>query len=156
MKNKPIAATAIPLPPVKTLYPPPFDTQVKDRRKRKLGDFFGLNNFGVNLTELGPGAVSALLHHHSKQDEFIYVLAGNPTLVLGEEEYLLQAGECMGFKAGCGVPSQLVNRSAEPAVFLEIGDRSEGDEVEYPNDDLKATQLPNGVWRFTRKDGSPF
>ena len=70
--------------------------------------------------------------------------------------YLLKPGDCMGFKAGTGVAHQLVNRSAEPAIYIEIGDRTEGDEVEYPQDDLKATQLANGVWALTHKDGRPY
>jgi uncharacterized cupin superfamily protein len=74
--------------------------------------------------------------------------------VLGQEEFILQPGDCYGFKAGAGVAHQLVNRSEGRVTYLEIGDRIEGDEVEYPNDDLKATQLPNGEWALTRKDGS--
>ena len=49
-----------------------------------------------------------------------------------------------------------MNRSGEPAIYIEIGDRTEGDEVEYPNDDLKATQLANGVWALTHEDGRPY
>ncbi len=156
MPTKPVPAESIPLPPRKTVYPAPFASQVEGRVKRKLGDFFGLSNFGVNLTELAPGAVSALLHHHSRQDEFIYVLEGHPTLVLGDKEYRLDPGDCHGFKAGSGVASQLVNRSSAPVKYIEIGDRTEGDQVEYPNDDLKAVQLANGEWRLTHKDGRPW
>nr|WP_263970334.1 cupin domain-containing protein [Pseudanabaena sp. PCC 6802] len=108
------------------------------------------------MTHLSPGAMSALAHSHSKQDEFIFVLEGTPTLILGEEEFVLNPGDCYGFKAGTGVAHHLVNRSNEEVTYLEIGDRAEGDEVEYPNDDLKATQLTNGVWKMTHKDGRPY
>ncbi len=152
----PVPADSIPPPMMKTIYPAPFAHQVEGRIKRKLGDYFGLTNFGVNMTELEPGAVSALLHHHSKQDEFIYVLEGQPILVLGEEEYLLGPGDCYGFRAGSGIASQLVNRSEKPVTYLEIGDRTEGDEVVYPKDDLKAAQLSDGKWLLTHKDGRPY
>jgi uncharacterized cupin superfamily protein len=49
---------------------------MKAREKRPLGDLFGLTNFGVNLTRIRPGGESALLHCHSKQDEFVYLLEG--------------------------------------------------------------------------------
>lgn len=153
---KPIAAHRIEPPDVKTSYPAPFAALVEGRIKRKLGDYFGLKNFGVNLTELRPGAISALVHHHSKQDEFIYVLEGHPTLVLGDEENLLRPGDCYGFKAGSGIGSQLINRSSESVLYLEIGDRSVGDEVIYPKDDLKAVQLADGCWLFSHKDGRPY
>ncbi len=140
----------------KTIYPEPYALQVTGRLQRKLGECFGLTRFGVNLTHLAPGAVSALVHSHSRQDEFIYVLEGSPTLVLGEQEFLLSGGDCYGFKAGTGVAHQLVNRLQATVIYLEMGDRTTGDDVEYPNDDLKATQATDGAWILTHKDGSPY
>lgn len=152
----PISAKSIPAARGKTIYPQPFAALVEGRLKRKLGECFGLTNFGINLTDLAPGAISALAHSHSQQDEFILVLEGSPTLVLGKEEFTLHPGDCYGLKAGTGIAHQLVNRSEENVTYLEIGDRTAGDEVEYPNDDLKATQLSNGTWMLTHKDGSPY
>jgi uncharacterized cupin superfamily protein len=156
VKQSPISAESIAAPLGKTIYPEPFASLMQGRQKRKLGEHFGLTHFGVNLTHLAPGAASALAHSHSKQEEFILVLAGNPTLVLGETEFVLQPGDCYGFQAGTGIAHHLINRSQETATYLEVGDRTEGDEVEYPNDDLKATQLPNGQWAITHKDGRPY
>ncbi len=126
------------------------------RIKRKLGDFFGLTNFGVNLTELAPGGMSSVRHYHSKQDEFIFILQGSPTLVLDEEEYTMQPGDCYGFPAGVPVAHHLENRTDAPVVYLEIGDRTPGDEGFYPYDDLMAKQTPDGKWRFYHKDGAPY
>lgn len=155
MKIQPINAALILAPELKTGYPEPYATLVEGRTKRKLGDFFGLTNFGVNLTRLEPEAISALFHYHVRQDEFVYILEGTPTLLFGEQEYLLNPGDCIGFKAGNGIGHQLINRSSEPVVYLEVGDRSLGDEVEYPNDDLKASMAANG-WVFTQKNGEPY
>ncbi len=156
MNQLPISAQAVSATMGHTIYPEPYASQVRGRLKRKLGEHFGLTQFGVNLTHLSPGAVSALAHSHSKQDEFILILEGSPTLVLGEQEFSLSPGECYGFKAGIGIAHQLVNRSPEMVTYLEVGDRTPGDEVEYPNDDLKATQAVNGVWILTHKDGTPY
>ena len=156
MTLEPTTAIDVPVSTRKSIYPPPFASRVEGRVKRRLGDHFGLANFGVNLTELAPGAVSALLHHHTKQDEFIYIVAGTPTLVLDDKEYALRAGDCCGFKAGSGVGHQLVNRSREPVLYLEVGDRTAGDYAEYPKDDLAFTQLPDGAWILTHKDGVPY
>jgi uncharacterized cupin superfamily protein len=156
VKQSPTLAKSIPASMGKTIYPQPYASLVEGRLKRKLGECFGLTNFGVNLTHLSPGAISALAHSHSKQDEFIFILEGTPTLILGQDEFTLNPGDCYGFKAGTGIAHQIVNRSNEIVTYLEIGDRAQGDEVEYPNDDLKATQLMNGVWRLTHKDGRPY
>ncbi len=152
----PISAASISAPLGKTIYPVPYAALVQGRLKRKLGEHFGLTNFGVNLTQLAPNAISALAHCHSKQEEFIFVLEGNPTLVLGDEEFGLKPGDCYGFPADTGIAHQLINRSGETVTYLEIGNRTPGDQVEYPNDDLKATQLPNGQWAITHKDGRAY
>ncbi len=125
------------------------------REKRPLGDLFGLKNFGVNLTRLAPGGESALLHRHSKQDEFIYVLQGIPTLVTEDGEEILRPGMCAGFAAG-GKAHQLVNRTRQDVIYLEIGDRTPGDESFYPSDDIQATLGPDGNWMFSHKDGTPY
>jgi len=136
-------------------YPEPFFSRMAGRQKRPLGDLFGLKNFGVNLTRLAPGAESALLHRHSKQDEFIYILEGEATLVTDRGEMLLRPGMCAGFPAA-GLAHQLVNRSERDVVYLEIGDRTPGDDVTYPGDDIQAALGTDGKWIFTHKDGRPY
>jgi uncharacterized cupin superfamily protein len=128
---------------------------MQGRIKRPLGDVFGLTNFGVNLTHLLPGAGSALRHAHAKQDEFIYILQGYPILLTNAGETQLEPGMCAGFKAGTGNAHQLLNRSAEEVIYLELGDRSAGDTVDYPDDDLQAA-LIDGKWVFTHKDGTAY
>lgn len=136
-------------------YPEPFASRLGGREKRQLGEVFGLRNFGVNLTTLAPGAISALRHVHSTQDEFIYVLQGRPLLRTDAGETPLAPGQCAGFRAGSGDGHQLFNPGPETVVYLEVGDRSPGDEVSYPDDDLMA-QLHDGRWRFLHKDGQPY
>ena len=137
-------------------YPEPFASRMGGREKRALGNVFGLNNFGVNLTRLAPGAQSALRHAHSKQDEFVYILQGHPTLVTDEGTTALSPGMCAGFKAGSGNAHHLVNETAEDVVYLEVGDRTPGDEGSYPDDDLKAVLQADGSWAFLHKDGTPY
>ena len=91
-------------------YPEPFLRRMAKREKRALGDVFGLTKFGVNQTTLAPGGESALLHRHSRQDEFVYVLSGEPTLVTDDGEVALRPGMCAGFPAN-GRAHQIVNRS---------------------------------------------
>jgi uncharacterized cupin superfamily protein len=151
----PVAVVAAQVAPrsISSLYPEPFNSRMKGREKRTLGDLFGLSNFGVNLTRLIPGACSALRHTHTKQDEFIYILQGNPMLITNAGESQLYSGMCAGFKAGTGNAHHLVNRSNEEVIYLEVGDRSAGDSAIYPDDDLQA-DIVEGKWHFAHKDGS--
>lgn len=155
--QKPIAVNADAVPPrtKPSNYPEPFFSRMLKREKRQLGDVFGLKNFGVNLTRLMPGGESALLHRHSKQDEFVYILEGEPTLVTETGEAKLSPGMCAGFPAA-GEAHQLVNRTSEDVLYLEVGDRTPGDEGSYPKDDIQAMLGADGKWVFTRKDGRPY
>jgi uncharacterized cupin superfamily protein len=105
---------------------------------------------------LKPGSESALRHAHLKQDEFVYILEGEPVLITNDGETKLKPGMCAGFKAATGDAHHLVNRGSRDVVYLEIGDRTEGEEVVYPDDDLLLTIGPGGKYRSTRKDGTPF
>lgn len=146
-QNIPVAVEATQVAPRTQLsnYPEPFASRMAGREKRALGDVFGLSNFGVNLTKLLPGAVSALRHAHSRQDEFIYILQGHPVLITDAGETQLSPGMCSGIKAGTGNGQQLLNRSSEEVMYLEIGDRSVGDSAVYPDDGLQAV-LVDGEW----------
>jgi len=158
MASKPIALVAADAAPrkAKSNYPEKFAARLGERVKRPLGDPFGLTIFGVNITTLPRGAMSALRHAHTKQDEFIYILEGTPTLITDSGETILKPGMCAGFKAGSGDAHHLVNRSHKDVLYLEVGDRTLGDEVHYPDDDIVAVKTPDGTRKFTRKDGTPY
>ena len=153
----PVAIKAEDAPPraKSSVYPEPYASQMSGRRKQPLGDLFGLANFGVNLTRIAPKGVSSLRHAHTKQDEFVYILEGHPTLHTDEGRTKLSPGMCAGFRAGTGNGHRLINETSEEVVYLEVGDRTPGDEGSYPDDDLKAS-LVDGKWRFLHKDGSPY
>ena len=150
-----LLALGVPVRAKPSIYPEPFASRMIGREKRVLGDRFSLSNFGVNLTRLAPGGSSALRHAHSKQDEFIYILSGRPILHTDEGRTQLEPGMCAGFKAGTGNGHRLLNETSEDVLYLEVGDRSAGDVVSYPDDDLKA-EFINGAWVFSHKDGSPY
>ena len=153
----PVAALAakIPARTPASNYPEPFASRVAGREKHVLGDLFGLTNFGVNLTRLEPKALSSIRHAHSKQDEFVYVLEGHPTLITDEGRTLLAPGMCAGFRAGTGNAHHMLNESSTDVVYLDIGDRTPGGGVEYPDDDLKLANI-RGKAVFTHKDGKPY
>lgn len=155
-QSRPIAVVAAELPERPKPSFGPFTTRLASREKQVLGDVFGLTNFGVNLTRLPPGAISALRHAHTRQDELVYILEGEPTLVTNAGETRLKPGMVAGFKAGTGDAHQLVNRGKTDVVFIEVGDRSAGDEVAYPDDDVAAVLGPDGKYQYRHKDGTPY
>ncbi|MBK1989982.1 cupin domain-containing protein [Sphaerospermopsis aphanizomenoides BCCUSP55] len=137
-----------------TIYPDVFKSRIVGRVKQAVGNAAGLKNFGVNLVTLKPGSCSALRHWHQKQDEFIYIIQGEATLITNAGEQILTAGMMAGFPAGEADGHQLVNKSPEIVIYLEVGDRTPGDEVCYPDDDLIVKSSDDGGWILTHKDGT--
>lgn len=136
-------------------YPPPFGERMAGRVRRALGDAAGLTDFGVNLLHLPPGAWSSQRHWHIEQDEFIYVLSGELTLVTNAGAETLRAGDCAGFKAGDEDGHHLQNRSNADATFLEMGTRPPADAAFYSDIDMKVSaEEPHGTYRH--RDGTPY
>ncbi|MBA3923239.1 MAG: cupin domain-containing protein [Nostocaceae cyanobacterium] len=136
-------------------YPDSFKSVVAGRVRKRLGDAAGLTNFGVNLARLAPGSSSALRHWHTRQDELIYVLEGEIILVTNSGEQVLKPGMAAGFPAGEADAHHLINRSNSEVVYLEIGDRSPDDEVNYPDDDLMI-QTNDNTRISMHKNGKPY
>jgi uncharacterized cupin superfamily protein len=139
----------------RTGYPPPFDRVVIGRERKRLGNAAGLDQFGVNLTTLRPGAASALRHWHEQEDEFVYVLEGELVLIENEGETVLRPGDAAGFKANTPNGHHLINKSDRPAVYLEIGTRSRNEKVEYSEVDLLVVRDQSGM-RYAHKNGEPY
>ena len=141
-------------PRVGSNYPPDLAKAVAGRAKRALGDRFGLTQYGVNHVTLEPGSASAHRHWHEVEDEFIYVLTGEIVLKDDDGEHVLTPGMCAGFKAGVPNGHCLINKTSQPATYLEVGTRSPTETAHYPDTDLKAVKT-DYKFAFTRKDGSP-
>ena len=140
-----------------TNYPDEFKSIVAGRFRQRLGNFAGLTNFGVNLVKLTPGSASALRHWHSSQDEFIYIVEGELTLITDAGEEILTPGMAAGFPKNEANGHHLVNRSQQDAVYLEVGDRSNNDTIYYPDEDLIAkVESYEQPTIFTRKDGTSY
>ena len=142
-------------PRTTTIYPKPFDAPLAGRVKRALGDPLGLSQFGVNLVTLAPGTWSSQRHWHHEEDEFVFVLEGEVTLVTDEGEQILKPGLAAGFPAGTANGHHLINRSEKPVVYLEVGTRAANEVAEYSDIDMMARK-EGGRFVFTRKNGEPY
>jgi uncharacterized cupin superfamily protein len=136
-----------------TGYPPQFNQMSKDRIRQRLGDAGGLKDFGVNLMRLPPGNWSAQRHWHSHEDEFVYVLEGEVTLIEDGGETVLRAGDCTAFPKGTGNGHHLINKSNATAIYLEVGSREPADVTTCSDIDMMST---NAGGRFLHKDGTPY
>jgi uncharacterized cupin superfamily protein len=134
-----------------TLYPAPFDEPCRARERKKLGDMAGLTQFGVNLLRLPPGAWSSQRHWHEREDEFVYVISGEVTLVTDDGEEVLRAGDTAGFKANEPNGHCLQNHSGHDVVVLEIGSRAAGETAHYSDIDMMAH-----AGSYTHRDGTPY
>ena len=155
-KSKPaVEATSIE-PRTGSSYPAPFDADCAGREKRRLGDAFGLTQFGVNLLRLPPGQWSSQRHWHHGEDELVYVLEGEVMLVTDAGEQTLRPGMVAGFKAGVADGHHLVNRSDRDAVVMEVGTRTARQKADYSDIDMLVRPDEAGELYFVHKDGVPY
>jgi uncharacterized cupin superfamily protein len=136
-------------------YPEPYRQVTIGRERQRLGNAVGLDQFGVNLSRLKPGAQSSQRHWHANEDEFVYILEGEVVLHEDGGEIVLRAGDAAGWKAGVANGHCLINRSAQDVVFIEVGTRSNHERVDYPDIDMKVVRDDDGM-RYTHKNGEPF
>jgi uncharacterized cupin superfamily protein len=136
-----------------TGYPPQFNAPCAERIRQRLGDAGGLKDFGVNLMRLPPGNWSSQRHWHSHEDEFVYVLDGELTLIEDGGETILRAGDCAAFPKGSGNGHHMINRSGKMAAYLEMGSRQPDDVTTCSDIDMMS---PNRDGRFLHKDGRPY
>jgi uncharacterized cupin superfamily protein len=134
-------------------YPPPFTAPCAARTRQRLGEAGGLGDFGVNLMKLPPGGWSSQRHWHSHEDEFVYLLEGEVTLIEDGGETVLRAGDCATFPKGTGNGHHLVNKSSAMAVYLEVGSRNPQDLTTCSDIDMMSS---NADGRFVHKDGRPY
>lgn len=132
-------------------YPTPFDEQCNAQSCQRLGRHAGLTQFGVNMTVIQPGAWTSQRHWHSHEDEFVWVIEGELTLVTDSGEETLRAGDCAAFKRGDRDGHHLVNKSAKPARVLEIGTSHPHDRCTYPDIDMIADDRG-----YSHRDGTPY
>jgi len=136
-------------------YPEPFRQVTVGRERKRLGNAVGLDQFGVNLTTLKPGAASSQRHWHENEDELVYVLEGEVVLVEDGGETVLRPGDAAGWKCGVANGHCLINRTDRNAVFLEIGTRAKRERAHYSDIDMRVERDENGA-RYTHKNGEPY
>jgi uncharacterized cupin superfamily protein len=140
-------------------YPSPYDEPCRGRESVSLGDAAKLTKLGAHKVRLDPGAWSSQRHWHDREDELVYVLEGEVTLVTDEGKTVLVAGDSAGFPAGTRDGHCFQNHGPTHAVLLVVGTRDDEDSGEYSDIDMKfgrGRYTGSGGPTFTKKDGTPF
>ena len=141
--------------PVKTgsIYPEPFAAMMQGRSSLRLGEVGGLTQYGVNLVMLEPGAMSSLRHWHLHEDEFVWVVEGECTLVQDGGETVMRPGDCAAFPAGQPNGHHFLNFTDRVAKFLVVGTKAPTEIATYCDVDLRV-EMAGGKARFTYNDGT--
>ncbi len=135
-------------------YPAPCTLPAGRMRWWPIPDAGGLTQFGAATEELAPGAQSGQRHWREAADEFLYVLAGEVTVVENDGEHVLAPGDAACWPAGTANGHCLINRSDRPATYLIVGTRAPDDICNYPDIDLQYIRRDGRRGQY-RKDGTP-
>ncbi|MGI8715717.1 MAG: cupin domain-containing protein [Solirubrobacteraceae bacterium] len=98
---------------------------------RALGRAAGAVKAGCNHVTLEPGQGGAPPHCHALEEELFYVLDGAGSLLLGDHEHALRAGDVVARPPSTGVAHSLA-AGDQGMTYLVYGTREPGDSVYYP------------------------
>ena len=130
----------------------PVDQVTGEQTQRLLySDAGGLTQYGAYVETMQPGASSSNRHWHEEEDEFLYMLSGEATVIEEDGEHLLHPGDAACWPAGTANAHQVVNRSDAPCTYLIFGTRMAFDTVHYP-DVGRILYDEDGTWRLHRTD----
>jgi uncharacterized cupin superfamily protein len=132
----------------------PADRESEGHESLRYSDAGGLTQFGAYVETLHPGARSSDRHWHEEQDEFLYVLSGEATVIEEDGAHTLRPGDAACWPAGVANAHQVVNRSGTPCTFLIFGSRTIPDVVHYPDRGEILYAFEDGSWRLQRTDGT--
>lgn len=104
------------------------------------GKFFGLTKLGVHHERLPPGRRTSFPHAESAEEEFVYVIDGEPDVWLDGQLHRLKPGDGVGFPAGTGIAHTFLNNTPAEVRLLVVGESSKPENrIAYPlNLDRKA------------------
>ncbi len=134
----------------------PSHTAHEPNRMLWISEAGGLTQFGAFIEVLQPGSRSSIKHWHSAEDEMVYVLTGEITLIEGDTETVLRPGGAATFQSGVPIGHFLENRSTKATQCLIVGTRSAVDTITYPDLDRvchRDRSLPEDIW--TNGAGEP-
>ncbi len=125
------------------------ENSAQPNQTRWISEAGGLTQFGAFVEVLQPGSRSSNKHWHSAEDEMVYVLEGEITVVEGTHEFVMRPGDAATFKAGVAVGHYLHNCSPAPTRCLVVGTRAPVDRITYPDQGrvcLRDRSLEDDVW----------
>ena len=117
----------------------------------RYSDAGGLTQFGAHVETLQPGSRSSERHWHEEEDEFLFVISGEATVIEEDGAHALRPGDAACWPAGAANAHQVVNRSSAPCTYLIFGTRMACEAIHYP-DVGRVGYIEGGAWRLHRKD----
>ena len=114
----------------------------------------GLTQFVARVETLQPGSRSSDRHWHEEEDEFLYVLSGEASVIEEDGAHPLGPGDAACWPAGVANAHQVLNRSGAPCSYLIFGSGAVPDVVHYPERGEILYAFEDGSWRLQRTDGT--
>ncbi|NBZ88510.1 cupin domain-containing protein [Stagnihabitans tardus] len=117
-----------------------------------LSDAGGITQFGLHLETLAPGARTGQRHWHSAEDEMLYLLAGEATLLDDDGETPMQPGQAACFRRGDANAHAMANRGDLPCTWVMLGTRALGDICTYEDGSRQVNTATN--WQVESAQGA--
>jgi uncharacterized cupin superfamily protein len=104
----------------------------------------GLQRSHVNMLRVPPGKEAFILHRHSVQEEWSYIVEGEGTAQIGDEKIKVAAGDFIAFPLS-GKAHTIVNTGTRDLVYLTGGEDTPYDIGHFPTLNKMIVFKPEGV-----------
>lgn len=111
------------------------------------GKVFGLSRLGIHHELLPPGRRTSWPHAEKTEEEFVYVIEGNPEVWIDGYLHRLRPGDGVGFPSGSGIAHTFINNTAFPVRLLVVGDTNRQDnKCYYPLHPKRNVEIGEFCW----------
>lgn len=104
----------------------------------------GMTRIGIHHSRLPPGRRTSYPHAESAEEEFVYVLEGNPDVWIDGHLHPLASGDSVAFPAGTGICHTFINNTEQEVRLLVIGETDKAENrIRYPLNPAREAQRPD-------------
>ena len=119
-----------------------------------LGDRAGLQRLGVHLVRIPPGREANIVHTHTAEEEFYFILSGRGVALLDGVEHEVGPGDFIGLPTP-SIPHQIRNPGGDDLVYLVGGERKSLEIAEFPNEAKRLIRIGREAWLVDEHDLKP-
>jgi uncharacterized cupin superfamily protein len=116
--------------------------------RASFSEHFKLMRLGIHHDRLPPGRRVSWPHAEADEEEFVYVIEGEPDLWMDGAVRRLKPGDGVGFPSGTGIAHTFINNTETDVRLLVVGEASrKRSRIDYPLHPKRNAEIGDRHWK---------